>query len=185
MGQARGDSVWLSEVDLRSAWERHSSRRILDKCTWGSEMVNLKRVRLVVLVLGTGALLAGCVGGSEVPSASMPTYESLDAVYADVDDFLDCDADRDAEPIVDRSSGGPMAEYAVCSDLLQIVWFENGADRVSGSQIYADGQDPIYVVEGENWLVLDLAEAVGQERSEKDLDGLATQLGANYRTLNP
>ncbi|MHA7274061.1 hypothetical protein ACX80Z_11565 [Arthrobacter sp. TMT4-20] len=114
----------------------------------------------------------------------MPIYESLDAVYAEVDDFLDCDADRETEPIVDRSAGAPMAEYAVCSDLLQIVWFENEADRVSGSEIYADGQDPIYVVEGGNWLVLDLAEAAGQERSEKDLEGLATELGANYRTLN-
>lgn len=143
-----------------------------------------QRYRMAFAMLGLGVLITSCSGDGGESSEPLPAYDSLDAAYAEVDEVLGCDADRATEPIVDRSAGAPMAEYAVCSELLQIVWFQDEADRVSGQRIYADGSDPIYMVEGQNWLVIDLAEAVGKERSEKDLEALATELGANYQVLN-
>jgi hypothetical protein len=48
----------------------------------------------------------------------------------------------------------------------------------------ADTTQPLAVVEGKNWLVVDLSEGLHEPPSGKNLQALAQELGGVFRSLN-
>ena len=117
----------------------------------------------------------------------LPEFGSLDDALQVVDKVLGCEKKPTTDPIINKAldEKGIKAEYAVCSGHVQIDWFKDEAGRKADYQVYADAKtQPVSVVTGKNWLVVDLSEALKEPSSGKDLEKLAKELGADYTVLN-
>ncbi|RKR29835.1 hypothetical protein C8D78_0150 [Arthrobacter oryzae] len=117
----------------------------------------------------------------------LPEFGSLDDALHAVDKVLGCEKKPTTDPIINKAldEKGIKAESAVCSGHVQIDWFKDEAGRKADYQVYADAKtQPVSVVSGKNWLVVDTSEALHAPASGKDLQKLAKELGAEYTALN-
>ncbi|MGO4431808.1 hypothetical protein AB4Y88_00480 [Paenarthrobacter sp. RAF9] len=146
-------------------------------------------VAAATLVLGAAA--TGCAAQAE-PSAirqsstvsSTTEFQSLEAARQAVQKVIGCDDAPKTEPIVNPELAGYTAEYSVCTDRVQIEWFQNEEARSAEQQLYGDSSQPLALVEGKNWMVVDMSKALNEPASGVDLKNLAEQLGGHYRSIN-
>ncbi|WP_369745829.1 hypothetical protein [Paenarthrobacter sp. AMU7] len=137
------------------------------------------------------ASLAACGGevkpasNSQASDASTATeFASLEAARQAVHKVIGCDETPTTEPIVNPDLAGHTAEYSVCADRVQVEWFQTEDARNAEQQLYADSSQPLALVEGKNWMVVDLSKALQEPASGRDLKNLAEQLGGQYRSIN-
>ena len=98
-----------------------------------------------------------------------------------VSGILDCGPGSGAEPVT-LMFDGHLPEYAMCSDSVQLVRYENPADRAKVSDMLPDAENgPEEVAEGGNWHVLVLPEREAPP-SSAEMENLADQLGGRYIT---
>jgi hypothetical protein len=161
------------------------------------------KYRNAAAALALGCLLSSCAAAAQQPGAQqpatqqpaaqqsvdrgLPEFGSLDDALHAVDKVLGCEKKPTTDPIINKAldEKGIKAEYAVCSGHVQIDWFENEAGRKADYQVYADAKtQPVSVVTGKNWLVVDTSEALHEPASGKDLEKLAKELGAEFTALN-
>jgi hypothetical protein len=152
------------------------------------------KYRNAAVALALGCLLSSCAAAAQQPSAQqsaaaqqpadegLPEFGTIDEALRAVDEVLGCENKPTTDPIINKAidEKGIKAEYAVCSGHVQIDWFKNAEDRKAGYQVYADATQPLSIVTGKNWLVVDLSEALNEPPSGKDLEKLAKDLGAEY-----
>jgi hypothetical protein len=160
------------------------------------------KYRNAAVALALGCLLSSCAAAAQQPPAQqpatqqpvaqqsvdrgLPEFGSLDDALHAVDKVLGCEKKPTTDPIINKAldQNGIKAEYAVCSGHVQIDWFKNEEGRKADYQVYADATQPVTIVTGKNWLVVDTSEALNEPPSGKDLKKLAKDLGAEYTALN-
>jgi len=129
-----------------------------------------------------GLLLAGCSAGpAGDPAAEMElsSFSSADELLAAVNGLYGCDPGTETEPTA-IVFDGHLPQYAMCTDTLQVVRYENEDDRITAADMLSHGQDgPAGMAEGANWHVMAVG-APGDGPSEKDMKDLSYQLGGRY-----
>lgn len=132
---------------------------------------------------GTGvivsAALAGCAAGAADEPVALSEYGSMEELSDAVSSILDCETGSDAEPVT-LMFDGYLPEYAMCSDSVQLVRYENPEDREMVSRMLPNAENgPEGVAEGGNWhvLVLPTGEA---PPTAAEMEKLADQLGGRY-----
>jgi hypothetical protein len=168
--------------------------------------INKLTYRNAAAALALGCLLSGCAAATQQPAAQqpaaaqqpvvqqsadqgdqgLPEFGSLGDTLHAVDKVLGCEKSPTTDPIINKAldEKGIKAQYAVCSGHVQIDWFENEEGRKADYKVYADATQPVTIVTGKNWLVVDTSEALNEPPSGKDLQKLAKELGAEYTALN-
>jgi hypothetical protein len=116
----------------------------------------------------------------------MPEFSSLEDAYEAVDAVLGCAQDVGDPPTKHPLSGGPTGESVLCTKTVEVLWFDSqeAYDNVYELYVAAAGNPgSVYLVEGRNWFVADVAEvAIGvvDPRRNTNLEALAEHLGAKY-----
>ena len=146
--------------------------------------------------IGTAAvvmlLLSGCAGVSDkdeeaAPAPSSPSeagtlssFGSIDEAYDAVAGVLDCDTGTAAEPVTVQIDGY-LPEYRMCTDTVEVVRYENEADRTKASDLLNSAGNPLpYFAEGGNWHVLVLPDREGVLPASEEISALAEQLDGRY-----
>jgi hypothetical protein len=111
-------------------------------------------------------------------------FGSIEEARRAVADVIGCEEAPKTDPIINPELAGYTAEYVVCSKRVQIEWFRTEEARNAEQQLYADSTQPLAIVEGKNWMVVDMSEALRESLSGKDLKGLAQELGGQFKSLN-
>lgn len=132
-------------------------------------------------LLAAAVLLSGCATeAADEPAQDMQlsSFSSADELLAAVNGLHGCDPDTTAEPVT-IVFDGHLPQYAMCSDALQVIRYENEDDRTTVSEMLPNGQNaPAGIAEGANWHVLALPGAASP--AEKEMRDLAYQLGGRY-----
>ena len=147
---------------------------------------NLK-YRNAAVALALACLLSSCAAVAQQPAnRELPAFTSIDDALQAVDKVLGCEKNPTTDPIINKALDldGHKAEYAMCSGHVQIDWFENEDARKASYQVYADATQPVSIVTGKNWMVVDSSEALQEPPSGKNLKALAEELGAEFTALN-
>jgi hypothetical protein len=161
-------------------------------------MITGKRMYMAVTaMLGLIGVLTACGVNAQqaaVPQQSATTqssaapqlkeFDSLDEARRAVADVIGCEEESKTDPIINPDLAGYTAEYAVCANRVQVEWFKTEEVRNAEHQLYSDSTQPLAVVEGKNWMVVDMSEALQEPPSGKDLKALAQELGGQFRSLN-
>lgn len=162
-------------------------------------MMDRGRRRGTVAVAAIGVIigLTGCAASAQqaaAPQQSATTqssaapqlkeFDSVDDARRAVAGVIGCDDEPKTDPIINPDLAGFTAEYAVCASRVQVEWFKTEDARDAEHQLYSDSAQPLSIVEGKNWMVVDMSEALGEPPSDKDLKGLAQELGGKFRSLN-
>jgi hypothetical protein len=141
-------------------------------------------------VVGLALLLGGCVGNAgRTGDGDLPAFASIEEARDAVGEVMPCGADPLTEPTVNMIANFPP-EYAMCSDHVQVEFYATEDDREASSKAYASSggssytQIPVNLVEGKNWLVLDLSEARGADSQGDELKRLAKELNARFTQVN-
>lgn len=142
-------------------------------------------------MLGLICVLTACGMEAEQSSITPPSaspqlteFGSIEEARRAVADFIGCEEAPKTDPIINPDLSGYTAEYVVCSNRVQIEWFKTEEAREAEQQLYADSTQPLAIVEGKNWMVVDMSEALEESPSGKDLKGLAQELGGKFKALN-
>lgn len=116
---------------------------------------------------------------------ALPAFDSLDDTYRAVDNHVGCAKDIHGPPITILNSTQPTGQSRMCTDTVEILWFETSETHQEARSMAASAADPsgaVHIVEGANWLVVDLSEV--QRRSFPgrgiDMRELAVALDARY-----
>lgn len=140
-----------------------------------------RRWAFVMMALGLAGTVAACGDNTE----QLPAYESLAATYQAVDEVVDCSDDAPAPPEKRLPSGGPTGESLMCTNTVEVLWFDTAGARDDVYDLLASAAGSagsVYFVEGRNWFVADFSE-VGVGAVPKrtiDMEDLARALGARY-----
>lgn len=135
------------------------------------------------MMLGLLGAATAC-GAASGADQELPEFASLDDSYQAVDAVLDC-ADDAGEPLF-IDSPGPTGEAMRCTETVEVLWFDSQEAYDNVYELFstaAGNPGSVYFVEGQNWLVVDIAEvAVGAEGLQRNtnLEALAEHLGAKY-----
>jgi hypothetical protein len=139
----------------------------------------------LVLALGFVGITTAC--GSESGAAQeLPQFSSLDAAYQAVDAVLNCADDVGDPPTKFPLGGGPTGEAVLCTETVEVLWFDSQEAYENVHEMYvgaAGNPGSVYLVEGQNWFVADVAEvALGGEDRQRNtnMEALAEDLGAKY-----
>ncbi len=155
-----------------------------------------RRDTAAIAVIGVIVGLTGCaVNGQQAAapqSANTQTsaapqlqeFDSVDDARRAVAGEIGCEDEPTTDPIINPDLAGFTAEYVVCANRVQVEWFETADARDAQHQLYSDSAQPLSIVEGTNWMVVDMSEALGGPPSGKNLKGLAQGLGGKFRSLN-
>lgn len=140
-----------------------------------------RRCAFVMVALGLAVTVAACGDDTD----QLPAYESLEATYQAVDEVVDCSEEAPAPPEKRLPSGGPTGESLMCTNTVEVLWFDTAEarDDVYGLLASAAGSaGSVYFVEGRNWFVADFSEVGVGTVPERtiDMEGLAHALGARY-----
>jgi hypothetical protein len=150
-----------------------------------------RKYTATIAMLGLIGVLAAC--GVDTQQAADPQssaarqlkeFGSLDDARRAVADVIGCQEEPTTDPIINPELAGYTAEYAVCANRVQVEWFKTKEARDAEHQLYSDSTQPLTIVEGKNWMVVDMSEALQKPPSGKDLKGLAQELGGQFRSLN-
>lgn len=156
-----------------------------------------RRDTVAIAVIGVIVGLTGCaVNGQQAAAPQQSTttqtsaapqlkeFDSVDDARRAVAGVIGCDDEPKTDPIINPDLAGFTAEYVVCANRVQVEWFKTEDARDAEHQLYGDSAQPLSIVEGKNWMVVDMSEALGEPPSGKDLKGLAQELGGKFRSLN-
>lgn len=160
-------------------------------------MMITRKDMAVVAAIGVAIGLSSCAGNSQPVAAPQQTtttqtaaalqhseFASLDSARQAVARVIGCDDKPRTDPIINPDLAGFTAEYVVCANRVQIAWFKNEEARNAEHQLLSDSAQPLTIVEGDNWMVVDMSEALNEPPSGKDLRALAQEIGGNYRYVS-
>ncbi|MEV7136516.1 hypothetical protein AB0N24_27040 [Arthrobacter sp. NPDC093128] len=145
---------------------------------------------IVVIICLTGCAVSEQQAAAPQQSTTTPAalqhkeFDSVGDARRAVADVIGCDDEPRTDPIINPDIAGFTAEYVVCADRVQVEWFKTEEARNAEHELYGDSSQPLSIVEGENWMVVDMSEALGEPPSGKDLKRLAQELGGEFRLLN-
>lgn len=142
--------------------------------------------RWVALGVLAAVLVTACGSQpAENEEKTVPTsFSSIEEAYTAVDEVLTCDTDPAGDPIVPRAGGQLPSEQKLCARNLQIDFYPDSAARQEAFDILnGTRQGPVRIVQGSNWMVVDLAEVAAGEPHAWDLKGLAQELNGEYVTV--
>jgi hypothetical protein len=111
-------------------------------------------------------------------------FASVDDARQAVASVIGCDDKPKTDPIINPDLAGFTAEYVACANRVQVVWFKTEEARNAEHQLHSDSAQPLTIVEGGNWMVVDMSEALNEPPSGKDLRELAQELGGNFRYVS-
>jgi hypothetical protein len=150
-----------------------------------------------IAAIGVLVGLTSCAVNSQPAAVPQPSTTTQPAAalqhkeFASVDDarravagVIGCDDAPKTDPIINPDLAGFTAEYVVCANRVQVVWFKTEEARNAEHQLHSDSAQPLTIVEGENWMVVDMSEALNEPPSGKDLRALAQELGGNFRYVS-
>ncbi|WP_159619385.1 hypothetical protein [Arthrobacter zhaoguopingii] len=136
--------------------------------------------------LGLALLLGGCAGNAARPGdGDLPAFASIEEAREAIGEVMPCGADPLAEPTANMIAGF-TPEYAMCSENVQVEFYATEDDREASAKAYSNSggtsytRIPVNLVEGRNWLVLDLSEARGADSQGGELKRLAEELDARF-----
>lgn len=140
-----------------------------------------RRYARLTVALGVVGIVAACGDTDE----DLPAFDSLESAYQAVDDAVDCAEDASDPPTKILESDGPTGESVMCTNTVEVLWFETQDARDDVYDLLAGAAGPtgaVYFAVGRNWFVADVSEvAVGAApEREMDMEGLAEVLGAQY-----
>lgn len=129
-------------------------------------------------------LLAGCAASDQVEDEDAAAFGSIDDAYTAIDEVLRCDSDPVGEPIVPMGESGKLAsEQRLCAEHVQIDLYPDEAALQSSYDIWADShQGKVHLVRGDNWLVVDVTDAVTGAPTPWDIPRVAEELNGQYTT---
>jgi hypothetical protein len=139
----------------------------------------------LVAVLGLLGALTAC-GSASGTGQDLPEFSSLEDAYEAVDAVLACADDVGDPPTKHPLSGGPTGESVLCTKTVEVLWFDSQDAYDNVHEMYvatAGNPGSVYLVEGHNWFVADVAEValgVKDRQRNTDLEALAEHLGAKY-----
>jgi hypothetical protein len=144
----------------------------------------VRRYASLATGLGLVGLVAAC-GGTGNANGSLPAFKSLDATYQAVDDIVGCNDNASDPPHKSVEGGGPTGESVMCTNGVEVLWFESKEAQDKVYELYASAAGSagsVYFVEGRNWLVVDYSEvAVSPGKLDgRNLKDLAEELDAEY-----
>ncbi|WP_427007647.1 hypothetical protein [Pseudarthrobacter sp. H2] len=142
-------------------------------------------------MLGPLCVLTACGVDTQQSATTQSSAASQLTVFGSIDDarravakVIGCEEEPKTDPIINPELAGYTADYAVCANRVQVEWFKTEEARNAEHQLYSDSTQPLAIVEGKNWMVVDMSEALQEPPSGKDLKGLAKELGGGFRSLN-
>lgn len=135
----------------------------------------------MILVL---LVLAGCTANGEAEEEDPAAFSSIDEAYTAVDAVLECEPDPVGDPIVPMGEAGELtSEQRLCSEHVQIDLYPDEDALQSSYAIWADShQGKVHLVRGDNWLVVDVTDAVTGEPTPWDIERVAEELNGQYTT---
>ncbi|MCC3291415.1 MULTISPECIES: hypothetical protein [unclassified Arthrobacter] len=152
----------------------------------------MRKVKELAAAAATVLLLSACTdaGSSSADEQAAPagrtvegtlsSFGSVNEVYDAVVGVLDCDPGTTAEPVT-MQIDGYLPEYRMCTDTVEIVRYENEADRTKASELLNAAENPLpYFAEGSNWHVLVLPGREGQMPGPDQTAALAEELGGRF-----
>jgi hypothetical protein len=154
------------------------------------------RVTAISAVLGANVFLSSCAVDAQQPAEPQPiatqsstapklaAFGSLDDARQAVAGVIGCDEEPKTDPIINPDLAGFTAEYVVCANRVQVVWFKTEEAQIAEHQLHSDSAQPLTIAEGENWMVVDMSEALNEAPSGKDLRALARELGGEFRRVS-
>jgi hypothetical protein len=150
----------------------------------------------IIAVIGANVFLSSCAVDAQQAAEPQPiatqssaapklaAFASLDDARRAVAGVIGCDDGSKTDPIVNPDLAGFTAEYVVCANRVQVVWFKTEEARSAEHQLHSDSAQPLTIVEGENWMVVDMSDALDDAPSGKDLRALARELGGEFRYVS-
>ncbi|PNI09504.1 hypothetical protein CXX84_04415 [Arthrobacter sp. AFG7.2] len=150
----------------------------------------------MIAVIGANVFLSSCAVDAQqaaepqpiaTPSSAAPklaAFASLDDARRAVAGVIGCDDEPKTDPIVNPDLAGFTAEYVVCANRVQVVGFKTEEARSAEHQLHSDSAQPLTIVVGENWMVVDMSDALNEAPSGKDLRTLARELGGEFRCVS-
>ncbi|MCQ1956405.1 hypothetical protein NNX39_07820 [Arthrobacter sp. zg-Y826] len=152
----------------------------------------MRKVKGLAAAAATVLLLSACTDGGSSAADEQPapagrtvedalsSFGSIDEAYDAVAGVLDCDPGSTAEPVTIQIDGY-LPEYRMCTDTVEIVRYENEADRTKASELLNAAENPLpYFAEGSNWHVLVLPGREGGKPGSDHIAALAEELGGRF-----
>lgn len=140
----------------------------------------------VLALLGFVGLIPAC-GATGDGLESLPKFKSLDATYQAVDEAVNCTDDAPDPPHKVAPEGGPTGESVMCTNTVEVLWFESNEARENVYELYSSAAGPagsVRFVEGQNWLVVDGSEVkIGKapkKLEKRNLERLAEKLDGRF-----
>jgi hypothetical protein len=150
-----------------------------------------------IAAIGVVVGLSSCAVNSQPAAAPQQTtttqtaaalqhseFASLDSARQAVARVIGCDDKPKTDPIINPDLAGFTAEYVVCANRVQVVWFKTEEAKNAEHQLHSDSAQPLTIVEGGNWMVVDMSEALNEPPSGKDLRALPQEIGGNFRYVS-
>lgn len=136
----------------------------------------------MLLASATGMLF---IAASCTPSEALPAYGSMDDVYRAVDGHVGCASHTHGDPVAMSSSIQPAGDSRMCTNSVEILWFQTSETHQEARSAAASAADPsgaVYIVEGANWFVVDLSEVRPRSFPDREINmkELAAALNAKY-----
>ena len=143
-------------------------------------MMNHRIRQYAFLVMACG--LMGAVSGCGDNTDELPAFDSLEATYRAVDEVVDCSGDPPEPTLKVPKSGGPTGESMMCTNTVEVLWFDSDEARANVYDLFANAGNTVYMVEGRNWFVVDASKIMVETVSERtiDMEQLADALEARY-----
>ena len=145
------------------------------------------RRRVLEAFAGAGILcllLSGCSGTAAAGTDDLPTFTSMDQLVSAVDEHLSCDTDPAGDPVTPMNGDALPTDQVLCLPHVQIDLYGDQAALDKALDLWSDTQQgPVPLVHGGNWMVVDLTGVATGEPSAVDLEGLASEMDAEYETV--
>lgn len=151
------------------------------------------KVTAIIAVIGANVFLCSCAVDAQQAAEPQPiatqssaapklaAFGSLDEARRAVAGVIGCDDEPKTDPIINPDLAGFTAGYVVWANRVQVVWLKTKEARSAGHQLHSDSAQPLTIVEGENWMVVGMSEALNETLSGKALRALARELGGDFR----
>ncbi|MGX9901994.1 hypothetical protein ACW0JT_23205 [Arthrobacter sp. SA17] len=147
-----------------------------------------KRRRLLDIAVPAflvAAALTGCAAQAQMPGENLQAFSSIDEAYAAIDDILDCEPDPVGQPIVPMGDGVPLTSaQKLCFENVQIDLYTDQTVLQESYRMMSDSnQGKVHLVQGKNWMVVDLSEMATGQPSTRNIERLAKELNGEYAVV--
>ncbi|MFL0503888.1 hypothetical protein AABM36_04210 [Kocuria sp. KSNUG] len=141
----------------------------------------MRKIATLVLVVLLSAGTTACSRDED----GLPEYASLNDAYGAVDAVVNCDTNPPAPTEKVLHPPGPTGESRMCTDTLEVLWFDSKTDRDKVFDLLASAAGlagSVSFVKGRNWLVSDYSDldtGVTKQRSV-DMEAVARSLHGQF-----